>query len=40
MYNPVKPITFGLEYIQGERKTLDNKVGHDRRIEMMAKYDF
>ncbi|WP_180060844.1 MULTISPECIES: DcaP family trimeric outer membrane transporter [unclassified Acinetobacter] len=40
MYNPFKPVTFGVEYIYGERKTLDNKSGTDSRLEFMAKYDF
>lgn len=40
MYNPTKPITFGLEYIYGERETVDNRSGKDNRIEIMAKYDF
>ncbi|ATO21106.1 DcaP-like protein (plasmid) [Acinetobacter sp. LoGeW2-3] len=40
MYNPIKPITFGMEYIYGERETVDNRSGKDNRIEIMAKYDF
>lgn len=40
MYNPFKPVTFGVEYIYGERETLDNKSGTDSRLEFMAKYDF
>lgn len=40
MYNPIKPITFGMEYIYGERETVDNRSGKDNRVEIMAKYDF
>lgn len=40
MYSPFKPVTFGMEYIYGERETIDNKQGEDGRIEFMAKYDF
>ena len=40
MYNPVKPITFGMEYVYGERETVEGKTGNDNRVEIMAKYDF
>ncbi|MQW93293.1 porin [Acinetobacter wanghuae] len=40
MYNPVKPITFGMEYVYGKRETVEGKTGNDNRIEIMAKYDF
>lgn len=40
IYNPFKPVTFGMEYIYGERETMDNKKGKDSRLEFMAKYDF
>lgn len=40
MYNPVKPITFGMEYVYGERETVEGRTGNDNRIEIMAKYDF
>ena len=40
MYNPVKPITFGAEYIYGERETVGGEVGRDSRLGLMAKYDF
>lgn len=40
MYNPIKPITFGMEYVYGERETVDRKTGNDNRLEIMAKYDF
>lgn len=40
MYNPFKPVTFGVEYIYGERETLENKSGTDSRLEFMVKYDF
>ncbi|AOA57412.1 DcaP family trimeric outer membrane transporter [Acinetobacter larvae] len=39
-YNPVKPITLGAEYIYGERETIDDRIGRDSRIGVMAKYDF
>ena len=37
MYNPVKPITFGMEYVYGERETVEEKTGNDNRKEIMAK---
>ena len=40
MFNPVKPITFGAEYVYGERETAAGVKGKDNRIGMMAKYDF
>ena len=40
MYNPFKPVTFGAEYIYGQRDTLEDKTGLDSRLEFMAKYDF
>jgi len=40
MFNPVKPITFGAEYVYGERETAAGDKGKDNRIGMMAKYDF
>ena len=40
MYNPVKPITFGMEYVYGERETVEGRTGNDNRIEIMAKYEF
>lgn len=40
LYNPVKPITFGMEYVYGERETVEGRIGNDNRIEIMAKYDF
>lgn len=40
MYNPVKPITFGAEYVYGERETADDRTGRDSRFGLMAKYDF
>ncbi|OAL84046.1 DcaP family trimeric outer membrane transporter [Acinetobacter terrae] len=40
MYNPVKPITLGMEYVYGERETVEGKTGKDNRLEVMAKYDF
>lgn len=40
MFNPVKPVTFGAEYVYGERETAAGVKGRDSRIGMMAKYDF
>lgn len=40
MYKPFKPITMGVEYVQGERQTFDDQQGDDQRVEMMVKYDF
>ncbi|MEN8943305.1 DcaP family trimeric outer membrane transporter [Acinetobacter baumannii] len=40
MFKPNKPLTFGVEYVYGERNTVSQQVGKDKRIEMMAKYEF
>lgn len=40
MFKPNKPLTFGLEYVYGERHTVNDRLGKDNRIEMMAKYEF
>ncbi len=40
MYSPVTPVTFGLEYIYGERKTFDGQKGTDNRVGAMARYNF
>lgn len=40
MYNPVKPITFGAEYVYGERETAAKEIGRDSRLGFLAKYDF
>ncbi|NNH79434.1 DcaP-like protein [Acinetobacter sp. ANC 5380] len=40
MYKPYKPLTFGVEYVYGERNTVNDREGKDSRLEMMAKYDF
>ena len=40
MFSPVKPITFGLEYIYGERKTFNGQKGKDNRVGAMARYNF
>ena len=40
MYSPVKPITFGTEYVYGERETVSGAKGRDSRLGVMAKYDF
>ena len=40
LYNPIKPLTFGIEYIYGQRKTGEGLKGNDNRVGVMAKYDF
>lgn len=52
MYNPTKPVTLGLEYVYGEREqtvetknagvvtAVNDRVGRDSRIGVMAKYEF
>ncbi|WP_286423341.1 DcaP family trimeric outer membrane transporter [Acinetobacter indicus] len=40
MYKPYKALTFGAEYVYGERNTVNGLEGEDSRIGMMAKYDF
>ena len=40
MYKPYKPLTLGVEYVYGERNTVNDREGKDSRLEMMAKYDF
>lgn len=44
-YSPVKPVSFGLEYTMGERKTFEtpqqgSRTGDDQRVNMMAIYNF
>ncbi|WKE67305.1 DcaP family trimeric outer membrane transporter [Gallaecimonas kandeliae] len=40
MYSPVKPITFGVEYIFGERKLENGAKGSLDRLQFAAKYVF
>lgn len=40
MYKPYKLLTFGVEYVYGERNTINDREGKDSRLEMMAKYEF
>lgn len=40
LYNPLKPVTFGAEYVYGERETVGGDKGRDSRLGLMAKYDF
>lgn len=40
MFSPVTPITLGLEYIYGERKTFNGQKGKDNRVGAMARYNF
>ena len=40
IYSPVKPIDFGIEYVNGDRKTFDGKKFNDDRFGVMAKYNF
>ena len=44
-YSPTKPLSFGLEYVYGERTALEaattgGKIGEDNRINMVAIYNF
>jgi hypothetical protein len=39
MYSPVPPVTLGVEYIYGERKTFSGQKGKDNRVGAMA-YNF
>lgn len=39
-YNPVKPVTVGVEYVYGERETFKGAKGTDERVGFMAKYAF
>jgi hypothetical protein len=36
MYSPVPPVTLGVEYIYGERKTFSGQKGKDNRVGAMA----
>lgn len=40
VYSPVKPLEFGIEYVNGERKTFNNGKFKDNRIGLMSKYSF
>lgn len=40
VYSPVKPLEFGVEYVNGERKTFKNEKFKDNRIGLMSKYSF
>lgn len=40
MYNPTRTLTYGIEYVHGERKTFDNETGTDSRLEAMVRYAF
>ncbi|WP_288500350.1 DcaP family trimeric outer membrane transporter [uncultured Acinetobacter sp.] len=40
MFDPVKPINLGLEYVYGERTTFDGRSGYDNRFNIMAIYNF
>lgn len=39
-YNPVKPVSFGIEYMYGERETFNAQKGIDNRFNFTAIYDF
>ena len=44
-YSPVKPISFGLEYVYGEREVFTaledgTKTGEDNRVSVLAQYNF
>lgn len=40
MYTPNKPMTFGVEYVYGERETFAGEKGKDNRVAAMARYSF
>jgi len=40
MYSPIAPLTFGVEYIYGERETFTGEKGKDSRLGTMVKYNF
>ncbi len=40
VYSPVKPLEFGIEYVNGERKTFDGDKFKEDRIGLMSKYSF
>lgn len=40
IYNPVQPISVGIEYLHGERETFNGQTGTDSRVGLMAQYDF
>lgn len=40
MYSAVPPVTLGVEYIYGERKTFSGHKGKDNRVGAMARYNF
>ncbi|MEZ2773203.1 DcaP family trimeric outer membrane transporter [Acinetobacter pseudolwoffii] len=40
VYSPVKPLEFGVEYVNGERKDFNNEKFKDNRIGLMSKYSF
>lgn len=40
MYNPMRALTYGLEYVHGERTTFNDRKGTDSRLEAMVRYSF
>lgn len=40
LYSPVKPLTFGAEYVYGKRDTVSDLTGKENHVGFMAKYDF
>ncbi len=40
MYSPIKPLTYGIEYIFGKRDDVDGQDGIMHRVLISAKYDF
>ena len=40
IYSPITPLSFGIEYIYGERETFMQEKGRDSRINTMVKYSF
>lgn len=39
-YSPAKPLTFGVEYVYGERETFAGLSGEDNRVSVLASYNF
>lgn len=40
MYNPTRALTYGLEYVHGERTAFNDRKGTDSRLEAMVRYAF
>lgn len=40
MYSPTRALTYGLEYVHGQRTTFNDQKGTDSRLEAMVRYSF